>query len=422
MSAKPWVIVGILAGFVAGWQTRSAIVSPPVPILVNVPAVNANSYDSRLPQQYQNSVPGQQQFRPVQAPYRPQALAEETQPEKPDQEVAFKGLLDTHRYRDAMDLYRSTESSGDIPIERLKSTLEKYLKTLISTENTEDFTELTDRFLAYYYDDIDVLLLLADFNQSTGLFLEAINVYQIVDSYAYTHGAAQKVLTKFERFLHETNEALEYQNDWFTLKILYQQAEALGLIKDNHRLRQAQVYIKSGESYYAREILLALQGNHRWGEDAKELLTQLDGGAEATIASAPPPRSSDFDSHVALQKHGNQFVIPLGLTEDSSLNLLIDTGASMTTISRDRFDQLSRHDNFTEVGHRMFRTANGLTKGTVYNAEHMRFGSYTLHSMQIAVLEFNMGGDIAGLLGMNILGRFRFQMDQEKSELLLTPR
>ena len=70
----------------------------------------------------------------------------------------------------------------------------------------------------------------------------------------------------------------------------------------------------------------------------------------------------------------------------------------------------------------MFRTANGFSKGAVYRVGRMRLGQMVLIDMNIAVLDFSMGDDIDGLLGMNVLGQFRFQIDQQQKRLYLAEK
>ena len=68
----------------------------------------------------------------------------------------------------------------------------------------------------------------------------------------------------------------------------------------------------------------------------------------------------------------------------------------------------------------MFRTAGGVAQGTVYSVPELTLGTYQLTDTQIAVLDFELKPGVDGLLGMNILGQFRFQIDQENASLLLS--
>ena len=47
------------------------------------------------------------------------------------------------------------------------------------------------------------------------------------------------------------------------------------------------------------------------------------------------------------------------------------------------------------------------------------FGTNVLQDTLIALIDFDPERQIDGLLGINILGQFRFQIDQEDSRLLL---
>ena len=64
-------------------------------------------------------------------------------------------------------------------------------------------------------------------------------------------------------------------------------------------------------------------------------------------------------------------------------------------------------------------TASGVIMGTVYSVTELRLGPYAMKNTQIAVLDFDVSRNIDGLLGMNVLGQFRFQIDQENARLLL---
>ncbi len=54
--------------------------------------------------------------------------------------------------------------------------------------------------------------------------------------------------------------------------------------------------------------------------------------------------------------------------------------------------------------------------------ERLQFGEYVLTDVRVAVQAADFGGDVEGLLGMNVLRQFRFQIDQDNHRLLLSPR
>jgi len=89
-------------------------------------------------------------------------------------------------------------------------------------------------------------------------------------------------------------------------------------------------------------------------------------------------------------------------------------------MSRVSFDALNTNGDAVEQEKRVFRTANGLIQGMVFSVPQLTLGPHLLENTQIAVIDFDASDrGIDGLLGMNILGQFRFHIEQENSRLLL---
>jgi len=82
----------------------------------------------------------------------------------------FIQLLEDRRYFDAMTLFQEQKTQSEQNAAQLKVTLLDELEHLIEVRNNSDFSELVEQYLSIYYDDIDVLLLLAEFNQANGSY------------------------------------------------------------------------------------------------------------------------------------------------------------------------------------------------------------------------------------------------------------
>ena len=91
-------------------------------------------------------------------------------------------------------------------------------------------------------------------------------------------------------------------------------------------------------------------------------------------------------------------------------------------MSRASFDSLTTNGDAEEIDRRVFRTAGGVVMGTVYSVPELGLGPYLIKNTQIAVIDFDVSRGFDGLLGMNILGQFRFQIDQENANLLLSSK
>ncbi|MFT5083235.1 MAG: clan AA aspartic protease (TIGR02281 family), partial [Lentisphaeria bacterium] len=332
---------------------------------------------------------------------------------------SFTALLSLRRYSEALDVYREIDDNFSQFRTAAKMALLQHLTALLESRNDEDFIALANGYLDNYYDDVDVLLSVASFNYKTGLYIEAVGIFQLAREYAYSAEDRLKVQRVFTQFLTELDGSLSLLTHWRALENLYQQADRVDLLDPEQKLRRAQISIASGDTWSAKTQLQALIHEPKVAELASRLLMQLSGDE---IKDTGTGNVAGFDEAVALQMHGNQFVIPLGIDRAGEVNLLIDTGASMTTINSAVFAALSSQADIKEVGKRMFNTANGIASGTVYRFAQVYLGRYLVTDVDFAVLQFDVADNVDGLLGMNILGRFKFQIDQETKQLHLRGR
>ncbi|NOX26976.1 MAG: clan AA aspartic protease [Gammaproteobacteria bacterium] len=332
----------------------------------------------------------------------------------------FEQLLDEHQYQTATALYQEQDRRGASELDRLRALLLKRLDQLMKAREYSHFSELVDAFLSVYYDDIEVLLLLADFNYGNGFFIEAINIYQLIKAYAFTLVQKQQWLAHFDKFVNKVDQYYASQEDWFALSGLYSHIEVSGLLSASYQFRQAMAYLNGGDQSGAIERLKPLVDDSEVGDKARLALNSL----EAPNVAASSLQSNPFHGaeSVALQQAGNQYLVDLQINRRDDVTLLIDTGASMTTLSRSAFLALSSRQKARVVGQRIFQTANGVTKGTVYRLDQLRLGTFQLSNVDIAVLDFSLSPGVEGLLGMNVLGRFRFQIDQDNVSLLLNEK
>ena len=187
-----------------------------------------------------------------------------------------------------------------------------------------------------------------------------------------------------------------------------------------YQYRQAIAHLRNGDEAFAIEQLNQLLTDNLVGESAAKVLSGLVEEPETpTIVYRSLWEGADA---IALQKVGNQYAVNLDNARRESVNLLIDTGASMTAVSRESFATLNANGDAVQQDNRIFRTASGLVQATVYSVPELVLGPYRLENTQIAVIDFGSERGVDGLLGMNILGQFRFQIDQDSSQLLLSKK
>jgi clan AA aspartic protease (TIGR02281 family) len=332
----------------------------------------------------------------------------------------FTSHLNARRYREAISLYQELDTQGSTVVVQLKSTLLGHLETLTSARRYNDFYALLDQYLSTYYDDVEVLLLLADFHHANGSYLEVVDTYLLAKTYAYNDIDHQKVLSRFNAFVEDIDRWYSSQGNWLALISFYSHITTAGLMTSTHQYRQALAHLRSGDQEFAVAQFNFLLGDSIVGELAAQALDNLAGHAAApAIADNTTP---EYSESIALQRVGNQYAATLSSQRQEKINLLIDTGASMTAMSSASFHALGISADAKQQSRRVFRTAGGVVMGTVYTVAELKLGPYVLRNTEVAVIDFQTRREIDGLLGMNILGQFRFQIDQENARLRLSEK
>ena len=329
---------------------------------------------------------------------------------------SFRQLLAAEAFDEAMYLYDEVMAADEAQGQLLHTELMTYLRNALDQDRDEALMALVDAYLERYYDDIDVLLILAEYQRRQGYPDEAARVFQLALTYAYQPTQREKVSAALLSLVDRTDALLSRQQRWVELLGFYQLLNSIDLSSPKSLLQQAAVYLQLGDINSARSLLLALIDNPRWGSKAQQLLANID-----QRAPGKPPPVAAVDA-IPLLRRGNHYLVKVRLNNVSEATLMIDTGASVTSLSRNSFSSLSQHSDFDGLGPRLFNTANGIARGDVYRADAFSLGQQKLRDVNVAVLDFNQGPGVDGLLGMNVLQYFRFEIDQDKQLLLLQPR
>jgi predicted aspartyl protease len=343
----------------------------------------------------------------------PVALAGEIQ--KPA--ATFRSALESGAYTEAIGLYEQALDGDEPRRAGLKRELLGYLGANAQDCSDGRFMELVDVWLDAYYADIDVLLLLADNQRYCGSPEEAARTLQLADTYSSTPGESEAVAVAVARLADSTDKYLAEQSAWIELLGFYEFLDLVDLASDQTQLRRALLYERVGEAQRGRDILLALRDSDDGLDKAwtAELEQQLAEIKPTTLVEDEPLHA------IPLERRGDHFLVPATINGAEELALIIDTGASITTLSLASFRQLQR-SGFQLLGTRLFNTPNGRTRGDIYLASSLRLGEHDVDGLEIAVLDFDTSGGFDGLLGMNVLRNYRFEIEQERDLLYLTPR
>jgi clan AA aspartic protease (TIGR02281 family) len=152
--------------------------------------------------------------------------------------------------------------------------------------------------------------------------------------------------------------------------------------------------------------------------------------SSSTVSPSPllkqPVRSSYSPSKLRNQEYvipliataGGNFMVEVVFNNRVKALLMVDTGASLVTISERIAKQLGyrNNPNSAEIP---FTTAGGMVWMPMVALDTVRVGEAKVDLVEASVN--SQMGDMDGLLGMSFLGDYRVEMDTARSQMILKP-
>jgi len=177
-------------------------------------------------------------------------------------------------------------------------------------------------------------------------------------------------------------------------------------------LMLAKAHIELQQYAQAKTLLYSLQFDAFYAEQVKSLL--------AIIAL------NDLQSaSIALEQQREHYLVNGLVDNRNTIRLMIDTGASISVMSTEYFNRINKQLAPEFIRKATINTAGGVVEAPIYQFSSFEIGDYRIPNMQFVVMRLENSGSKNngdGLLGMNYLKAFNFQIDQENSRLLLKPR
>jgi clan AA aspartic protease (TIGR02281 family) len=276
------------------------------------------------------------------------------------------------------------------------------------------------RYLKQYPQDMDFLLLEAKFKVETTLLSDAIAHYYDLLRNPMTAAQQSEIVLQIEQLSTTTIEQLRRNYSWDILAMF---VEPLLQLEPNNRL-----YILSLAMAYAELFQEGLMENVLGSLDfddpdaqriRKIILAQQftppndevdEASTEDTIANLGRP--------ISLKQFGDQYVVEAKLSSNP-VNLLIDTGASVTAISKQYFDDLSNRYKVNYLGRFNIGTAGGSIMARMYQFRELTIHHVTVENLPVVILPIQSMENADGLLGMNFLREFDFKIDQRQSVMFI---
>jgi hypothetical protein len=133
-----------------------------------------------------------------------------------------------------------------------------------------------------------------------------------------------------------------------------------------------------------------------------------------TAASAAPSGAI----MVPVQFARRAAIVPAVLNRRVSANLILDTGATSTVISRRLANLLSMRPTGTTMG----QTVGGTITAPIARLASLKVGAAEIAELSVIVHDFTRDARVDGLLGMDFLGQYRVGLDSKRHLLVLSPR
>lgn len=149
------------------------------------------------------------------------------------------------------------------------------------------------------------------------------------------------------------------------------------------------------------------------------LIRSDQGGIEELIILGAKPQGPK-NIVVATHKQGDHHIVASAVKGPSNewinVQLLVDTGADRIVLPNSMMQPLGYAD--FELTTRRLQTANGIVEAKISQLEAIELGSEIIENADVAFVEDKLIGGIM-LLGMNVLKRYRFTIDNNANQITL---
>lgn len=143
-------------------------------------------------------------------------------------------------------------------------------------------------------------------------------------------------------------------------------------------------------------------------------------GFGVSVALPEPPSGSlpRGTIVVPVETTGSSVIVSVTLNRAMRANLILDTGATTTMVSR----RIASELGLRTVAYRTGITVGGVIRRPIARLRSLKVGEAEIQNLLVSVHDFHPNPRIEGLLGLDFLSRFHVSLDSRKQQLVLSPR
>ncbi|MDC0603503.1 retroviral-like aspartic protease family protein [Aliiglaciecola sp.] len=266
--------------------------------------------------------------------------------------------------------------------------------------------------------DIEFLLLEAELVKATALIDDVMSHYYGLLDLALTTEQRAQVLLTISQLSADNIEKLKTIKAWDVLATFL---EPLWQFDPNRRsiiLALAESYARQGQEFLMENVLASLPQGDLEGQRIRQVLVAQLSPTASQESEDIPVDPAQYERSVSLTSLGDHFIAPIKLGRYQA-NLMIDTGASTTVITTEKFRTLNRRFAREYIGTFTVNTAGGQVAAPIFQFKQVFIGGFRIDDVAVVVLDMPDFSFADGLLGMNLLRQFDFKIDQKNQQLLL---
>ncbi len=316
----------------------------------------------------------------------------------------FNSLL----FPEAVTLYEELTLVDEQIAMTVKRNWLEQLKTWLKNNDLDPVEGFNEAVLARFPYDLAFLEIKAEALVASERKEDAIELYYSLISYTFETRQEEYFQARIRHLAGELLNQFKQGQLWQAIVELTQQLLQQESDYPPYILAQAEALIKIEDFDNAESLLTALLDNKFYQEQTEQLLKSIrDRQLQQTA--------------IKLQPMGEHYLVYGQLNQSRNIRLMIDTGASISVLTRNRFDEIVG-DTYPEyIGETLLSTAGGQVNAPIYKFERFQIDEFYVNDISFVVLDLDDMRHYHGLLGMNFLKQFHFQIDQHNNLLILSP-
>ena len=272
----------------------------------------------------------------------------------------------------------------------------------------DEAIRLLEAHIAEGKDAGQVWLVLATVYKKQGNSVAAVDAWFRAVKLEADKQKIEKILVEIRGFLLQIKSSPSLFNDDYSWLIAQFDELLKYLVNDGElHLILAELLLQSHDAYQAQYHALMAVNDPAMRQPAEAFLNRLNG------------EKISEDLIIPLVRMGNQFLVAATI-EGFPARLLIDTGASLSGLSGAYTEKYPALFKAAKPIH--LNTASGVHDSFLFTVTDITIGSLVFTQHMLAQLPMDNSQGFDGLLGIDILGRFDFFIDQDAGTLKLRSR